>query len=60
MLSDLTEQQDLAIQGQVLSQQDFAQKMHCRQLATHAFIGSHAHGAEQCVAAIGLLGDLMW
>ena len=43
VLSDLTERQNLVVQDQVLSQQDFAQKMHCRQLAAHAFIESHAH-----------------
>ena len=42
-LSDLHERNNLATQDAVLSQTDFAQKMHCRQQAAHAFIEAHAH-----------------
>ena len=42
-LADVTEQANLAVQDAVLSQQDFAQQMHCMQQAAHAFIEAHAH-----------------
>ena len=42
-LADLTERDNLATQDAVLTEPDFAQKMHCRQLAAHAFQEAHAH-----------------
>ena len=42
-LADVSEQSNLASQDAVLSQQDFAAKMYCRQQAAHAFIEAHAH-----------------
>ena len=44
-LSDLTEQQNIAVQDAVLSERDFAQKMQVRQQAAEAFIEAHAHNA---------------
>ncbi|CAE7223028.1 RE1 [Symbiodinium sp. CCMP2592] len=42
-LADVTERDNLATQDAVLSEPDFHAKMHCRQLAAHAFIEAHAH-----------------
>ena len=42
-LSDITEQQNPAVQDAVLSEQDFAQKMQARQQAAEAFLQAHAH-----------------